>query len=114
MKREAKYTKAGNYLLRSKHTRELVEFAILIKAGRVRPNGKGHGAQITKADGSWAGNAHWAMLMFLNRGLAEYAHTGTGIELTKLGLEMLDGAHAILPSASLTGILRKIDSKKVD
>lgn len=114
MKREAKYTKAGNYLLRSTRSRELVEFAILVKHGRVRRDGKGNGAQITKKDGTWAGNAHWSMLMFLNRGLAEYAHKGPGVELTALGREMLGGACEMLPSASYTGILHKIDSKKID
>lgn len=116
MKREAKYTKAGNYLLRSKHSQQLVEFAILISAGRVRRNGKGAGAQVTKKDGTWAGNANWAMLMFLNRGLAEFLPRASGIpgscQLTDLGKEMLLGAAVIAPSVA--EVLRKIDNKKVD
>lgn len=111
-------TKQGNYLLRSSRSIELIEFAILIQAGRVRRNGKGSGAQITKKDGTWAGNAHWAMLMFLNRGLAEFVPRASDIpgscRLTELGERMLDGAWARNTQITKLRVLRKIDDKKID
>ena len=108
----AKYTKQGNYLLRSTRSHELIKFALLIESGRVvLRNGNW---VIIRANGTWAGNCPWSALMFLNRSLAMITK-GT-FQLTDAGREALDGALEISPSIkfSVSRVLREIDSKKID
>lgn len=63
-------TKAGNYLLRSKHAATLRRITALAHAGRIREDGFGF-PSIVKADGSWAGNCYWEVKMLVQRGLIE-------------------------------------------
>jgi len=104
--------KQSNYRLRSTRSRDLIKFAVLIQAGRVRTNGKGTGAQITKKDGSWAANANWAALMLINRGLAK-VENGRHI-LTEVGEDALDHAWSLHPSITRLKTLREIDNMKIE
>ena len=104
--------KQGNYFLRSTRSLELIKFGVLVEAGRVRPNGKGNGAQIVKKDGSWAANANWAALMLINRGLVK-VESGRHV-LTEAGAEALDHAWSLYPNITRLRVLREIDNKKIE
>lgn len=109
MRRPAKYTKAGNYLLRSGRSRDLIKFAILVDAGRVR------GHEVLNQNNFWAGTAVWETKMFFKYGLCEYRGDSYDVQLTELGREMFDGALALSPlTLNKRAVLREIDSRTTE
>lgn len=109
MKREPKFTKAGNYLLRSTRSTELIKFSILVDAQRVYSDLNGW--KVAKKNGKFAGNCNWAARELLNHKMA--AVFGNLLMLTDLGREMLDAAWSLNTQITKLRVLREIDSKEV-
>lgn len=110
MKRQPKFTKAGNYLLRSTRSIELIKLAILAQERRVVLDTNSW--RINKKSGQWAANCNWDVTQLIKHGLAGTYHNL--LELTPLGKEMLDGAWANNPKITKLRVLREIEQTETN
>jgi len=91
-RRPARQTKTHNYLLRSKHGYQLYRFLALVDLFMVKIDTYGF-ATIRKSDGTFAGNAQWAMQTLGDRGIVRSVKFNGkwGIEITSEGREAMAG-----------------------
>lgn len=115
-RKPANQTKAGNYLLRSTRRDNLLDLMALVHAERIAVGQVN--SRVTKADGSWAGNATWGTRTLEAHGLIrETDWTSQGrrwYELTAEGHRALDGALTALDRRIDTAaLLAEIDARQI-
>ena len=109
-------TKAGNYILRSKHRDALITIMTLADCDRVRPDSHGHPV-LVKADMSWAGNCRWEIDRLVDRDLVGlFAKAGElWYGLTNRGRAALNGALAATGAELDTAtVLDELDARVIE
>ena len=117
MRKPSIQTKAGNYLLRSTRSDNLLDLMALVHADRVAVDGFGVPAT-HKADGTWAGHCAWGVEMLEARELIRLVPADRRgrrrYELTTAGYQALDGALVALDRRIDTAaLLARIDATRV-
>lgn len=105
-------TKAGNYLLRSSHSKSQRRTLALVHAGRVRPDGMGMPA-VFKDSGVWCGGCDWNITELKKRGFVtlvdgEYKITRAGalaLEAALIYLGEIIDTEALLAEVDAIAVL---------
>lgn len=118
-RKPAAQTKAGNYLLRSRHTDSLIKILALAHVNRIVTSA-GSGACMITRDSTWAGNCGWEIKQLVNRGLVEVTseyhgrHGHRWFKLTEAGHAALDGACIALGRmVDCVKLVAEIDAREV-
>jgi hypothetical protein len=116
-------TKIHNYVLRSKQSLHLLTVMVLMNHGRMRGNTHPRNSYpnmvMVKADGTWAGNAHWACKVLCQHGLirvAWYTEDDAypyAYGLTEEGRSCLRGALEVREDFDPVKALLDLDATKV-